>query len=274
MSTTSFQSRSTGIVTAAAFIFLFVPLLVVVLFSFQGSSSLTLPIVHPGFSWYSKVLGDPEVQSAFEHSFLVGGFVAVINLLFGTAAAYGVTRSRWRVAGGVGVLLTAAITLPALFIGVMLLSLFTAVGMGNSLLTVACAHFVWTFPLFFLLARVTIDRLDRDLEDVAADLGARPWRTFRKVTWPQISTLMLAAAALTFALSFDEFVATSFVVGPQQTVPTLIYGRLRIVIDPSINVISTLLMALLVGVTLCAAIYLYVNQKRKRRSDSLIEYLT
>jgi spermidine/putrescine transport system permease protein len=273
MNGTTRNSRAAGLVTALVFLFLFVPLAVVVLFSFQGSSSLTLPLTNLGFSWYRTVLNDPQVRAAFAHSALVGGGVALANLVVGTAAAYGVTRSRLAASRMAGRLLTAAVALPGLFIGVMLLSLFSAAHLGDSLFTVACAHFVWTFPLFFLLARVALDRVDRDLEDIAADLGARRWLTFRRVIWPQVSTLIISAAALSFAMSFDEFIATSFVVGPQQTVPTLIYGRLRIIIDPSINVISTLLMALLVGVTLAVALGVGAVQKRNKRLDPIIDTL-
>jgi ABC-type spermidine/putrescine transport system permease subunit II len=111
---------------------------------------------------------------------------------------------------------------------------------------VVIAHTVYVFPYFVLLARAALDRLDPALEEVAADLGANPWLVFRRVTLPQVWPVLVGATCLAFALSFDEFIITFFVVGPDGTLPLYIWSQLRRTVDPSINVISTMLM----GVTL------------------------
>lgn len=257
------RSIGAGIVTAAAFVFLFAPLVVVIVFSFQSSASLTLPLTGPSVAWYRRVFGDPDFQQALEHSAEIGAIMAVSTLVVGTSAAYGVTRSTLRIRSALASLLTAPITLPALFLGVMLVSLFNQISLRLSLVTVGLAHFVWTFPVFFLLARVALDRMDRALEEVAADLGARPLRSFWRVTWPQVRPLLVGASALSFAFSFDEFIATSFVAGPQQTVPLLVYGKIRRTIDPTINVISTVLMAMMLALWLGA--FLYAISRRRLR---------
>ena len=93
------------------------------------------------------------------------------------------------------------------------------------------------------MAKAALDRMDLAIEDAAADLGASPWQVFRRVTLPQIRPVLIGATSLAFALSFDEFVITFFVIGPQSTLPLYIWSSMRRTIDPSINTISTLLMA-------------------------------
>jgi ABC-type spermidine/putrescine transport system permease subunit II len=137
------------------------------------------------------------------------------------------------------------ITLPGLFLGIALLSLFDRMDFSLSLTTVGIAHMVYVFPYFLLIALTAVARLDPALEEVAADLGASPARTFWKITLPQIWPVLAGAAALAFMLSLDEFVITFFVIGTDSTLPLFLFSSLRRTVDPSINVISTLLISTL-----------------------------
>jgi spermidine/putrescine transport system permease protein len=126
------------------------------------------------------------------------------------------------------------------------------------------------FPFFFLVARAALERLDPALEETAADLGAGRWTVFRRVTLPQVWPVLVGAACLAFALSFDEFVITFFVIGPDSTLPLYIWSGLRRTIDPSINAISTLLLAF--TMLLFVVTYLLTTwSERRRRGRGLAE---
>jgi ABC-type spermidine/putrescine transport system permease subunit II len=132
--------------------------------------------------------------------------------------------------------------LPGLFVGLALLVYFSELKVPLSLGTVLIAHCIFVFPFFLLIARAALDRIDPALEEAAADLGASQQMIFRRVTLPQVWPVLAGAAALVFALSFDEFIITFFVVGPDSTLPLYVWSSLRRNTDPSINTISTLLL--------------------------------
>ena len=270
MSTPGRRSPITGAFTIAGLVFLWTPLLIVMLFSLHSTGSLTFPF--EGFStrWYDEVFSSDEIRSAARNSLIVASSTALVTLLLGTLAAYGLTRSSSRLRGPLSVLFFLPITLPGLFIGVALLVAFSRVQFSLSLLTVTIAHLVYVFPFFFLVARAALERLDPALEETATDLGASRWTVFRRVTLPQVWPVLVGAACLAFALSFDEFVITFFVIGPDSTLPMYIWSSLRRTIDPSINAISSLLLAftmLLFVVTFLLTLW----SERRRRGRSLAE---
>ena len=237
------RSPVTLAVTVAALVFLYVPLVVVVLFSFHATGALSFPFTGFSLRWYRETFGSSIFTDALANSAIVAVSVSLLTLVIGTLAAYGLSRSprRWR--APLAVLFFLPITLPGLFVGMALLVYFARIDVQLSLTTVAIAHFVFVFPYFLLIAVAALDRLDPALEEAASDLGASPWKVFRKVTLPLIWPVLVGATALAFALSFDEFVITFFVIGPDSTLPMFIFSKLRRTVDPSINVVSTVLMA-------------------------------
>jgi spermidine/putrescine transport system permease protein len=264
------RSPITGVFTIAGLVFLWAPLLLVALFSLHSTGSLTFPF--EGFStrWYDEVFSSEEVRSAARNSMVVATSTALITLVLGTLAAYGLTRSSSRLRGPLSLLFFLPITLPGLFIGIALLVAFSRVEVTLSLVTVTIAHLVYVFPFFFLVARAAIERLDPALEETAADLGASRWTVFRRVTLPQVWPILVGAACLAFALSFDEFVITFFVIGPDSTLPLYIWSGLRRTIDPTINAISTLL--LLFTMLLFVITFLLTTwSERRRRGRGLAE---
>jgi len=267
---TARRSPITGVFTFAGLVFLWAPLLLVVLFSFHSTGGLTFPF--EGFStrWYDKVLSSEEIRTAAKNSLIVATSTALITLLVGTLAAYGLTRASSRLRGPLALLFFLPITLPGLFIGVSLLVAFSRVQFTLSLLTVTIAHLVYVFPFFFLIARATLERLDPALEETAADLGAGRATVFRRVTLPQVWPVLVGAACLTFALSFDEFVITFFVIGPDSTLPLVIWSTLRRTIDPSINAISSLLL-LFTMLMFVVTFALTSWSERRRRGRGLAE---
>jgi spermidine/putrescine transport system permease protein len=239
---TRFRSPIATGVLAIALLFLFIPLLVVVLFSFNSSGSLTFPFGGLTLDWYRQVVSSREFRQAVANSAKVAMVTAGSTLVLGTLAAYALTRARSRLRPFVAVLLFLPLTLPGLFLGLSLLVVFARVEFSLSLTTVAIAHLVYVMPYYLLISVVALQRLDPALEEVGADLGANAWLVFRLVTLPQVWPVLLAAALLAFLLSFDEFIITFFVIGPESTLPLFIFSSLRRTVDPSINAISTLLL--------------------------------
>jgi ABC-type spermidine/putrescine transport system permease subunit II len=259
------RSVPTLLVTILALLFLFVPLVIVVLFSFHSTGALSFPFVGFSTRWYEDVFSSEEFRAALENSAIVGLVAAGATLLLGTAAAYGLTRMSGRTRASFTFLFFVPLTLPALFLGIALLTYYARLDFRLSLTTVAIAHVVYVFPYYLLVARAALDRLDPALEESAADLGASPWKVFRRVTLPQVWPLLAGATVLAFALSFDEFIITFFVIGPQSTLPMFIWSSLRRTVDPSINVISTVLM----GVTLLLWVvaFAFVVRGERRRGS-------
>lgn len=235
-------SPVTTTILVAALLFLFVPLFVVIAFSFNDGGSVTLPFRGVTLEWYRDVVSSPEFREAVANSATVAGVTALSTLVVGTLAAYGITRARSRLRPVVAVLLFLPLTLPGLFLGLSLLVVFARAEVSLSLTTVAIAHLVYVLPYYLLIAVAALQRLDPALEEVGADLGGGAWLVFRRVTLPQIWPILLAAALLAFLLSFDEFIITFFVIGPQSTLPLFIFSSLRRTVDPTINAISSLLL--------------------------------
>jgi spermidine/putrescine transport system permease protein len=252
------------LVVVASLAFLLLPLGIVVLFSFHSTASLSFPFEGFSLRWYEETFASADVRSAVRNSLVVAGASALLTLPLGTLAAYGLSRSssRWR--GPIAFLFFLPIMLPGLFVGLALLVFFGELRVTLSLLTVVIAHVLYVLPFFVLLARAALDRTDAGMEEAAADLGASRWGVFRRVTLPQVRPVLLAATALAFALSFDEFIITFFVVGPDSTIPLFIWGSLRRTTDPSINTVSSLLM-LVTTVLSVAGLLLLLRADRNRR---------
>ena len=236
------RSPFTATVTLVSLLFLFVPIAVVVLFSFHSTGGLSFPFRGFSLRWYEEVFGSPEFREAAVNSLVVATATAAVTLVLGTLAAYGLSHTRSRLRGPLALLFFLPLTLPGLFIGLSLLVFFTRIELGASLLTVTIAHLVYVFPYFLLVALAALNRLDVALEEAAADLGANGWLVFRRVTLPQVWPVLVGAASLAFALSFDEFIITFFVIGADSTLPLFIWSTLRRTVNPSINAISTLLL--------------------------------
>jgi len=261
----------TLVVTLVALVFLYLPLAVVVLFSFHATGALSFPFTGFSLRWYEQTFSSQEFRDALWNSTLIALSVSTLTLVMGTMAAYGLSRSRPALRAPLAALFFLPITLPGLFVGISLLVYFARLDIKLSFSTVAIAHFVYVFPYFFLIATAALDRLDPALEEAASDLGASPGTVFRKVTMPQVWPVLAAATALSFALSFDEFIITFFVIGPDSTLPMFIFSKLRRTVDPSINVVSTLLMAITLALWALAFVFvLRAARGRARRADTFL----
>jgi spermidine/putrescine transport system permease protein len=231
---------------AGVYLFLHLPILVLVAFSFNASK---FSVEWSGFSleWYRRMLERDDILHGLRMSLIVGVAATVIATLLGTFIALGLARHKFRGRRVLETLLYVPIVTPEIVTGISLLILYVLVGfpLGIGTITIAHVAFCISFVVVVVLAR--IEGMDESLEEASMMLGADEITTFWKVTVPQLWPGILSGALLAFTMSFDDFVITSFVAGPgSSTLPLVVYSMVRRNIEPSINAISTLI---LVGTT-------------------------
>jgi spermidine/putrescine transport system permease protein len=223
--------------------FLYLPVAVLVTFSFSASSYAA---VWGGFTldWYARLAGNERLLEVLGNSLAVAVVAMVLAAVFGTAAALALERARLRARGALESVLYAPIVMPELVQGIGLLMLFVLIlPLPLGLSTIAIAHTVFGIAYVAIVVRARLHGLDPHLEEAARDLGAGPWRTFWRVTLPLIWPGVLGGALLAFTLSFDDFVIAFFVTGPgATTLPIEIYSMVKRGVTPEINALATVIL--------------------------------
>ena len=240
---------------ALLFSFLYVPILIVVIFSFNDSRLVT---VWAGFStrWYGSLLSNKPLMDAALISLQIGVLSALIATVLGTWAAIALTRlGPFRGRGLLGVMVYAPLVMPEIITGLSLLLLFVAIGLDRGFWTITLAHATFSMCFVTVLVQARLVTLDRTLEEAAQDLGCSPVQAFAKVTLPMISTSVIAGFLLALTLSLDDLVVASFVSGPgATTLPMRIYGQARMGVTPEINAICSVLIGLVTIAVLGASL--------------------
>jgi spermidine/putrescine transport system permease protein len=231
-----------GFYTLGVFLFMHLPVAVIILFSFSDKRTLSLPIRGWTLDWYRAAFEDERLQAGLINSLKVAAVATILATLLGTLGAFAV--SRWRFPGRAAFrsAVIIPILLPGIVTGVAMLSFFGAIGFPLGLLTVIVGHATFGLPVVFNTLNARLARLPRSLEEAAADLGATPAQVFWRVIFPAIRSAMIAGALLAFTLSFDEIVVTIFLTGPDNTLPMEVYSRLRFGMTPEINAVVTLIL--------------------------------
>ncbi|HSK75807.1 MAG TPA: ABC transporter permease [Thermoanaerobaculia bacterium] len=232
--------------TALVYLFLYVPIAVLVVFSFNAARQTAM---WDGFTlaWYEKLLGNDVLLRSVRNSLLVAGITTAVATVLGTLAALALGRYDFRGKRGTRALLYLPVIIPEVVLGAALLTFFGVVEMRLSLGPVVIAHVVFSVSYVAIVVRARLSGLDPSLEEAARDLGAGPFETFRRVTLPLILPGIVASALLVFTLSIDDYVVTSFVAGVgSTTLPLHIYSMLKVGVTPEVNAVSTLLLAVTV----------------------------
>jgi spermidine/putrescine transport system permease protein len=262
--------RLLGAYAVGVYVFVFAPIALLVLFSFNANPAGSFPITGLTTKWYSAMASDYELQDAFWTSLEVALEVTAISLCVGTAAAFPLARAGLRFAPAIRVWVTLPIMLPGLLIGISLLILLSAVlKVDLSRGTAVVGQSIFTTPFVILLLSARLQALDRRLEWAASDLGADALRRLRHVILPALAPAMFASALLAFTLSFDEFIITLFLIGGDQTLPLYIFNHVRYGITPAVNAVATLFLLGSFGLlTLALSAATLRNAPRASRSRS------
>jgi len=235
--------KALGFFTAAVFLALYAPILVMIAFSFNRSQ---YSIRWTGFTldWYRRMWEDNELRFALENSVQIGVASAVLSTALGTLAALA-AREAFRGKRLYTTLVAIPLTIPDIVLAVSLLGFYYAISVPLSLWTAVIAHTTFNVSYVAVVVSARLQGLDRSVELAARDLGATPWGAFWKVTFPAIAPAVLSGALLSFTLSFDDFVVTYFTSGPgYPTLPVKVYSMLRFGVTPKINAVSTVILGM------------------------------
>ena len=247
------------------YVFLFAPIVLLVLFSFNANQYGTFPFTGWTLKWYGQVFApDYQITDALWTTLKVALFVTLVSTVVGTAAAFPLVRSRLPFRSAVRVGMTLPIMIPGLLIGVSLLVFLTSVfHLQLSVWTAIVGQSVYTTPFVLLIVAARLQGFDMALERAASDLGADTFRRLRYVVLPLIAPAVFAGALFAFTLSLDEFIITLFLIGGSNTLPLYIYTQVKFGITPEVNAVATLLLA--ASLVLIAAAFLLPGALRRVR---------
>ncbi len=236
-------------VSLGVYAFLYVPLAVVVLFSFNDSR-LSAEWVGFTLDWYRKLLADDDMLGAAANSLLIAVVASLAATVLGTMAGVAMHRYRLKV---LPVMVLTPVAMPEILLGVSLLVFFIQVLNATlGLVSVIIAHATFCIGFVAIIVRARLEGMDESIFEAARDLGATPWQTFRLVTLPLTMPGVVAGALMSFTMSIDDFVITFFTAGVGvSTLPLQIYTMIKVAVTPEVNAISTLLM--LVTLTMIVA---------------------
>jgi putative spermidine/putrescine transport system permease protein len=228
-------------------LFLWVPLLIILVYAFNTSNIQSWPI--PGFTlkWFRVAWEDEEARAALVLSLKAAFAATAVALVLGTMVAVGVARFRFFGRETLSFLLVLPLALPGVITGIALSSFYTFWGVPFSLWTIVIGHSTFCVVIVFNNVIARLRRTSPSLVEASMDLGADGWQTFRFVTFPVLSTALVSGALLAFALSFDEVIVTLFTAGAQNTLPIWILGKIRLGQQlPEVNAVVFVVIALTV----------------------------
>ena len=234
------------------YLFLYLPLLVVVVFSFNDSK---LNAEWVGFTtgWYVKLFHNNEMLAAARNSLFIALVASIVATVLGTMAGFSLHKYRMRL---LPVLVVAPIAIPEILMGVALLMFFVMLNLTLGLISITLSHIAFCIGYVALVVRARLAGMDESLVEAARDCGATPLEAFRYITFPLILPGVIAGSLMAFTLSIDDFVITFFTAGASaSTLPLQIYSMVKIAVTPEVNAISTLLLVLtLLLITVAARI--------------------
>lgn len=234
----------------AGYAFLYVPLAIVVAYSFNNSR-LNAEWVGFTLDWYAKLFHDQDMLVAAGNSLAIALVASLVSTVLGTAAGVAMYRYPSRM---LSVLVLAPIAIPEILMGVSLLIFFVLLNFTLGLVSVALAHIAFCIGFVAIVVRARLAGMDETLTEAARDCGASPWNTFRYVTLPLIMPGVIAGALMAFTLSIDDFVITFFTAGAGTvTLPLQIYSMIKIAVTPEVNAVSSLLMLLTLALIIIAS---------------------
>ncbi|KAA0014207.1 ABC transporter permease subunit [Billgrantia pellis] len=265
------KTSFSGVMLVAGLLFLYLPMVVLIVYSFNSSRLVT---VWAGFSgrWYFELLRDGQILAAVWTSLRIAFFSATMAVCLGTLAAFVMVRfDRFRGKTALSSMVTAPLVMPEVITGLSLLLLFVHMAQligwpeDRGMITIWIAHTTFCSAYVAVVVASRLREVDLSIEEAAMDLGARPLRTFFQITLPVIAPALAAGWLLAFTLSLDDLVIASFVSGPgATTLPMVVFSSVRMGVSPKINALATLII-LTVSLATFFAWYLMRRSEARRR---------
>ena len=256
------------------FAFVYAPIFLIVIFSFNSNPVNMMIWESFTFDWYKTIFGftsaatesalyldsTDQLYAAVQNSLTIALTTTIVATVFGTAIALAVARFKFRLKSFYRALMFLPMIMPDIILGIALLIFFVSVGIELSVFTIIIGHCTFLISYVFIIVSARIADLDASLEEASADLGANGWVTFRRVTLPMILPGVIGGALLAFIISMDDLVITYFIAGvDSQTLPVFIYGMLRRGIKPEINAIAAIMLLFSI---IIASVGLYMRSRK------------
>lgn len=255
------------------FAFIYLPMLILVIYSFNASRLVT---VWGGWStrWYVSLLDDRQLMGAVWRSLEIACYTAIAAVALGTMAAFVLTRvHRFKGRTLFGGLVTAPLVMPEVITGLSLLLLFVAMAQligwpaERGMMTIWIAHTTFCSAYVAVVVSARLRELDLSIEEAAMDLGARPWKVFFLITIPMIAPSLAAGGMMSFALSLDDLVLASFVSGPgATTLPMEVFSKVRLGVTPAINAVASLILLAVSFATFLVWFFAHRAEERRRKA--------
>lgn len=223
-------------------LFLFLPIIVIVLFSFNTAK---MNITFQGFTtkWYIALFKNKALMEAFFNTLIIAVTSTIASGVIGTLGAVGMNRYKFKGKGIIDALLYIPVVIPEIVLGISLLSVFSLANFNLGLFTIILSHITFSVPFVIITVRARLSGFDKSIEEAAMDLGANRFKTFMKVTLPVIAPGVLSGVMLAFTLSLDDVVISFFTSGPgSNTLPLKIFSMVKTGVTPDVNALSTLIM--------------------------------
>ena len=242
------NSRFAGFYMGLIFFLMYLPIAVVIVFSFNESK---LPVKFTGFSlkWYQELIHDRAMLEALVNSLILG------------LGAVGLSRIHWKSKGALEYISILPLMIPEIILGMVLMAFFYMLNLPFGMLTLLIGHTVFCVPYILMEVKARLAGMDPALEEAARDLGAGPFRAFRDITLPLIMPAVISGSLLAFAMSMDDVVISIFVNGPRlSTLPIKVYTQLKTGVTPEINALCTILLA---ATLIIFIVYSLITKKKK-----------
>lgn len=245
--------------TILIYMFMFAPIVVVVVLSFNPEQFGSFPMKGFSLRWFVKLAQNQSILTAFKNSLLLGSLTAVVSTVFGILASLAFVRYNFPGKNTLNTLLLAPIMIPEVILGVALLLFIRWLQQPKSFALLVIGHVVLTLPYVLLIVQARLGGIKKEYEEAAQSLGANPFQSFKEVTLPLLTPAIMAGLLFSFTISFDDITATLFWATAQnQTVPVKIFGMLRNSISPEINALGTVMIVLTIATPLLAG---YLSRK-------------
>ena len=253
----------------AVVIFLYAPIVILLIFSFNNSDIPSFPLSGFTLRWYHQFLTNPDLKGALVTSAIIAALSSAAAVLLGVLASIALVRRRFKGKAGVSAFLLSPLVIPYVVFGISLLLLFHTLGVPRSILTVVIGHIVISLPYTILVLMPRLQQIDVSLEEAAYDLGASRLRTFRSVTLPLILPAVVSAFLIAYTTSFDEYAVASFVVGTRVTFPIYLYSALRFPSQlPQVIAVAVVVITISLIVVTLAEIGRRAAERRLGAADS------